>query len=263
MSTRAPRLVITALMLSTGIASAQPGATEPSGDDIQTQVNEIDEQEARDAEARRQADTEVLAPSMVRAEYQPSTSTSLRKRETSSLIATTEPWGAGVRFTGLSGVGALPGVNYGAEVSGYVRHQELFGELAFGWWRPEDHITVREGTEYTDLKLKLWTLRGGWAAMHVPLRAWALVEAGEVAGAKGMPGVMARMVTGDMPVANRWQAVGAGMGIAWPMAQNARLFGMVELAVPVNRGTLMTDTGEYKPDAMAARSSVGLELGWR
>ena len=30
-------------------------------------------------------------------------------------------WGGGVRLTGLSGVGALPGVNYGAELAAYLR----------------------------------------------------------------------------------------------------------------------------------------------
>ena len=68
---------------------------------------------------------------------------------------------------------------------------------------------------------------------------------------------------GDTPQGRRWTAVGAGFGVAWPMSDNARLFGMIELAVPVGRENLMLDQGTYQPDAMAARSSLGLEVGWR
>ena len=44
----------------------------------------------------------------------------------------------------------------------------------------------------------------------------------------------------------------------------ARLFGSVELAIPVNRDDVTLDGyGTYEPDPLAARSSVGLEVGWR
>jgi hypothetical protein len=43
-----------------------------------------------------------------------------------------------------------------------------------------------------------------------------------------------------------------------------RLSGNMEIAVPLNRERLMLDHGEaYKPDFLAARYSVGLEVGWR
>ena len=46
---------------------------------------------------------------------------------THSPIAPPAPeWGGGFRITGLSGIGALPGVNYGGELSGQLRHDELF-----------------------------------------------------------------------------------------------------------------------------------------
>lgn len=66
------------------------------------------------------------------------------------------------------------------------------------------------------------------------------------------------------PVDHRWKAVGAGFGVAWPMTDSARLFGMVEFAVPVSRNTVTLDGyGTYEPDPLTARSSVGLEVGWR
>jgi hypothetical protein len=184
--------------------------------------------------------------------------------ERSAAFATDRVWGGGVRLTGLSGIGALPGVNYGAEVAGLVRHGELFGELGFGWWKPEKTYVVTAGTQRAELGLDVWTLRGGWASMQTPLRAWVLVEAGQLAGIKSMPGVIPRMVMGHMPQGTRWTAVGAGFGVAWPMSDNARLFGMIEFAVPFARETLMLDqVGPYEPDPMVARSSLGIEVGWR
>ena len=179
-------------------------------------------------------------------------------------LATTERWGGGIRLTGLSGIGALPGVNYGGEVAAMLRRDELFIEIAIGTWKPEKTYVVTETPERVELGLDVWTLRGGWASMETPLRAWALVEVGELASARSMPGVVTRMVMGDVPQARRWQALGAGFGVAWPLSDSARLFGMIEMAAPVNRGEVMLDhVGAYQSDPFVARSSAGLEVGWR
>ena len=127
-------------------------------------------------------------------------------------LATTERWGGGVRITGLSGIGALPGVNYGVEVAGMVRREELFGELALGRWIPEHTYVVTQTPERVDLALDVWSLRGGWASMAMPLRGWMLVEVGEIAGAREMPGVVSRMVMGQTPPHRQWRAA----GWAWP-----------------------------------------------
>src|SRR5688572_20431854 len=176
---------------------------------------------------------------------------------------TDERWGGGIRLTGLSGIGALPGVNFGGEVAGVLRRDELFGELAIGRWKPEDTYIVTEMPTRVELALNVWTVRGGWASMSMPLRAWALVEVGEIAGAKAMPGVVSRMVMGDTEASRRWVAAGGGLGVAWPISHQARLVGNLEFAVPVKRERLMLDTGEYRPDPFAARYSIGLEVGWR
>ncbi len=181
-----------------------------------------------------------------------------------SPLATTEQWGGGVRLTGLSGIGALPGVNYGGEVAGLVRRDELFVELGLGWWKPEKTYLVAAAPERVELELDVWTLRVGWASMQMPLRGWVLAEVGELASANGMPGVVTRMMTGDVPQDRQWHAVGAGFGVAWPMGEHARLFGMIEVAVPVDRAQLMLEQGgSYQSDPLAARSSAGLEIGWR
>jgi hypothetical protein len=188
----------------------------------------------------------------------------VRPRTRANPLATTARWGGGVRVTGLSGIGALPGVNFGIEVAGLVRRDEYFVELALGRWKPEDTHLVTETPERVELGLDVWTLRGGWASMTMPLRGWLLAEVGEVAGARGMPGVVTRMVMGDTPQQRQWRAVGLGFGVAWPMSDQARLVGNMEFAVPVNRERLLLDGGEaYEPDPLAARYSVGLEVGWR
>ena len=187
------------------------------------------------------------------------------EEEPQSGTATKQPWGGGVRLTGLSGIGSLPGVSFGAEVAVLVRRVEYFAELALGRWKPEDRHLVAQPQATTPLELafNVWTLRGGWASMQMPLRGWLLVDVGEVAGARGMPGVIGRMVTGDTPPGRRWTAVGAGFGVAWPMSDQARLIGSVEFAIPVVRERLMLEQGEFEPDPISARYSLGLEVGWR
>lgn len=183
-----------------------------------------------------------------------------------SPMATTERWGGGVRLTGLSGIGALPGVNFGVEAAVTVRRDELFAELALGRWTPEHDYNVADDGARTPLFLRTWTARAGWSSMQMPLRAWVLAEVGELAGSggvSGMSGVVSRMVSGETPSERSWKALGGGVGVAWPMSQQARLVGTLELAIPVQREEVMTNRGAYAPDPLAARYSIGLEVGWR
>jgi hypothetical protein len=180
--------------------------------------------------------------------------------------ATDEVWGGGVRLTGLSGVGALPGVNIGGEVAVHLRWEERFIELGLAKWRPQETIVVEQTTDRrVELGLDLWSVRGGWASKTMPLRAWLLVEAGELASPhKVMPAGVPRMVMGSVPSEHKWFAAGGGFGVQWPMSKNARLVGNVELAIPIDREPMMLDTGgSFEPDAATARCSLGLELGWR
>lgn len=177
---------------------------------------------------------------------------------------TDEVWGGGVRLTGLSGVGALPGVNVGGELAIHVRWEERFVELGLAKWRPQEKVVV-DSQQGVELGLDLWTLRGGWASMKMPLRAWLLVEAGEVAGPHDvMPAGVPRMVMGSVESNHKWFAAGGGFGVQWPMSDNARLVGNVELAIPIDREQIMLDKGGvYEPDKATARCSLGLEVGWR
>ena len=179
-------------------------------------------------------------------------------------LATDERWGGGIRLTGLSGIGALPGVNYGAEVAVLGRRDEVFAEVALARWKPENDYLVTETPDYTPLKLDVWTLRVGWASMRMPLRGWGLVELGEIAGVRGPQGVVSRMMMGDTPKQRQWRSVGGGFGVAWPMSDQARLFGSLEVTIPTSREPLVLDHGgAYTPDPLVARYTVGFEVGWR
>lgn len=180
-------------------------------------------------------------------------------------IATDRVFGGGVRLTGLSGVGALPGVNVGGEVAVFGRWEERFAELGLGKWRPEETIVVADGPERVELGLDVWTLRAGWSSMKMPLRAWLLVEAGELASPhRVMPAGVPRMVMGSVAPEQKWFAAGGGFGVAWPMSEHARLVGSVELAIPIDREQMMLATGrQFEPSSAAARCSLGLEIGLR
>lgn len=179
--------------------------------------------------------------------------------------ATDAMWGGGVRLTGLSGVGALPGVNIGGELAVHVRWEQRFVELGLAKWRPEETFVVDSSPERVELGLDVWSLRVGWASMEMPLRAWVLVEAGELGGPhEVMPAGVPRMVMGSVPSEHKWFASGAGFGVQWPMSENARLVGNIEVVVPIDREPMMLDTGgSFEPNSGVARCSLGLELGWR
>ncbi|MEO8552132.1 MAG: hypothetical protein ABI678_19275 [Kofleriaceae bacterium] len=181
-------------------------------------------------------------------------------------LATTEHWGGGLRLTGASGIGALPGRNLGAEVAVNLRRDEVFVELAMSHWQAEgDYRVMSTDGASVPLGLDLWSMRAGWSSMRMPLRAYFLAEVGEVAGAGEMPNVLPRMVMGDTPDGRRWTALGAGLGVAWPLSDQIRLVGTMELAVPISEEHVVLDrgVGEFKPDALAARYALGLEVGWR
>jgi hypothetical protein len=248
------RLAVLGSLLATSVASAQPGATSPI---TETPIEAWDRQDPTRT-IRPPGEAEVV-------DERPAIAPSVHVRKpVKDPLATTRVWGFGVRATGVSGIGVLPGVNYGGELAGMIRYQELFGELAIGRLKPQKTYVVTDSPEHVELGLNVWTARAGWASMKMPLRAWVLSEVGELASARQMPGVLPRAMMGSTPMDRRWKALGAGFGVAWPMTDTARLFGMVEFAVPVNREDVTLDGyGVYEPDPLAARSSVGLEVGWR
>ncbi len=166
-------------------------------------------------------------------------------------------WGMGMHVLALSGVGALPQVNLGGELSVFVRRAEKFASLGVSRWVPQNARLAPGAPGGVDVKLDTLTLRGGWGPAKVPIRAWLLGEIGQLQGT----GVG---VDDERTATARWLALGAGMGVGWPMSQHARLVGTFEIAVPLERPRFMLDGGSdlFQPGAAAARCAFGLEVGW-
>ena len=169
-----------------------------------------------------------------------------------------QAWGAGLRMLGLSGIGAMPGVSVGGEVSGYVRARWLVAELVGMSWLRSASVVHLGAPARIDVSLALAALRLGWGPEHLPLRAWLGGEIGALRGAG---------VALDDPqvAAGRWIAVGTGFAVAWPMFTHARLVGAIELSVPLSRPRFVLPDGSevYRPGPVAVRSGLGLEVGWR
>ena len=170
----------------------------------------------------------------------------------------TRRWGGGVRALALSGIGALPRINIGGELGGYVRRDAHFLELAVGRWVPQAARLDPGAPARVEVSLDVVTLRAGWGPEELPIRAWLEGEVGTIQG----EGVAVL----DPHVASaRWIALGGGFGVAWPMSPRARLVGTFELAIPLQRTRFMLQNGAdlYQPAAAAARCALGLEIGWR
>lgn len=220
--------------------------------------------EAREAEAPRTAPpvTEAqMLPVAVAVVDEPGPE---EERET-QVVRTVPPaapvgrrWGGGVRALALSGIGALPRINIGGELAGYLRRADYFGELAIARWVPQEARLDPGAPARVDVSLDVVSLRGGWGPERLPIRAWLLTEVGRMQG-EGLAVLEPRVGT------SRWIALGGGFGVAWPMAPRVRLVGTFEVAVPLQRTTFMLQNGAdlYEPSAVAARCALGLELGWR
>jgi hypothetical protein len=150
-------------------------------------------------------------------------------------------WGGGIRTLGISGIGALPGVAVGGELAGYLRRRSVLVELTGTRWRRNQAV-----------RLDILALRIGWRPEELPLRAWIAGELGTVEG-----------ITSD--ASGNWRGIGAGFGVAWPMSRYARLVGVIEVVAPLDRERfLLRDGAEmYRPDLVAVRSGLGLEVGWQ
>lgn len=171
---------------------------------------------------------------------------------------TAHRWGGGMRALALSGIGALPRINLGGEIAGYLRREDYFGEIGIARWVPQSARLDPGAPARVDVSLDVVALRGGWGPERLPIRAWLLTEVGRMQG-EGLA------VLDPQVDSSRWIAVGGGFGVAWPMARLARLVGTFEIAVPLQRTTFMLRNGAdlYEPSPIAARCALGLELGWR
>lgn len=167
------------------------------------------------------------------------------------------PWGAGFRLQGVSGIGALPRVGLAGELAAFVRHDELYVELAATRWMPSPRFFHLGAPGRFDVRLDAAALRVGYQSRRLPLRGWVAGEAGVVEG----DGVAIHDPEMDPQT---WAALGAGFGVGWSMTRHLRLVGTLETLVPLVRARFALSDGSqvFRPDPITVRSGLGLEVGW-
>ena len=173
------------------------------------------------------------------------------------------PWGGGLRAMFLSGIGSVPRVGVGGELAAFVRHHHWFAEIGGARWATTPKYLVMGVPNHVDIELTTLIVRAGWLSTVMPLRGWLGGEMGPMTARNvDMPDPdtrVARVAT------SRWVAVEAGFGVAWPMAEHARIVGTFEVGVPIVRPEFMlAEGGEiFRPYPTTARCTFGLEMGWR
>ncbi len=163
-------------------------------------------------------------------------------------------WGGGVRGSGMSGIGVVPSVGLGGELAAYLRREQLLGELAIADWA--QGATLARGLVPAGMMLGLETvtMRIGYAPEPKPIRSWLAVDVGRMTGESGA----------QATTASAWVAAGPGFAVAWPIAPRLRLVGTLEVLANLTRAHFVEDgMTVYEPSAVSARTTLGLEVGWR
>jgi hypothetical protein len=167
-------------------------------------------------------------------------------------------WTLGARVSGVSGIGVLPQVGLGGELTVTLRADRHLAELgATRWFSSSSQLHTGRPAK-VDVDLDVAVARYGWRPHELPLRAWLGVEVGNMKG-------------GDVQLDNaqlaggRWVAAGAGFGIAWQMTPWIRLLGTTEAMIAIERVRFSNGEGMvmYAPAPMSFRTTCGLEVGWQ
>jgi hypothetical protein len=167
-------------------------------------------------------------------------------------------WRGGVRMLALSGIGTVPRVGIGGELSVFAIRRNHYAELGVARWVAQSAYLVQGAPGRVEVGLDVVTARAGWAPQRMPLRAWLGGEFGSMRGqGAGFEDPRGGQAT--------WIAVTAGFGVGWPMSRYARLVGTFEVAVPTSSVRFAVNEGGdiYRSSWAAARCALGLELGLR
>jgi hypothetical protein len=167
-------------------------------------------------------------------------------------------WSIGSRVSAVSGIGVIPKVGTAAEVAIVVRRDNLLAEVAGTRWLHSYAQFHNGAPAVVNVLLDTAAGRFGWRPKDLPLRAWAAVEFGLMAGNSV-----------DLPSqqleSGRWVAAGVGFGVAWQMNKWLRLVGTNESMVAIDRVRFTMGNGivVYAPSPMSFRASAGIEVGWQ
>ena len=88
------------------------------------------------------------------------------------------PWGLGVHVMALSGIGTVPRVGVGGELSVFARREDYFAEIGFARWATESAYLVAGAPGRVEVGLDVLTTRRRWspAGCH-PRVAWRRIGA--------------------------------------------------------------------------------------
>lgn len=167
--------------------------------------------------------------------------------------AAASPVGADLRATGVSAIGAQPGVSVGGELAGMLRVRSAMLELAGMRWRSTSQVVRPGAAGQLDVNLRATALRLGWSPERIPLRGWL---SGELGTLRGEGVAIAASTAGSV----RWMAIGAGFAVAWAIGPRVRLIGMIDLAVALRRARFVLRDGSevYRSGSVTVRSGFGL-----
>jgi len=189
-----------------------------------------------------------------------STEVQLRFQRTTLPPTTREPqpWGGGVRLLALSGIGGVPSVGVGGELAGFVRRHDAFAEIGIAGWGHGSVDLTAGAPGRVEVNHRYVVARLGWSPERMPIRAWLAGELGSMEG-------LGVGLVDNGGGAGRWEAIGSGFGVAWPISPWIRLVGTFEAAVPFARPRFQLADGNavYEPAPLTARACLGFEVGWR
>jgi hypothetical protein len=159
-----------------------------------------------------------------------------------------------LRASGLSGIGGVPLVGVGGELTATTRWADTLIEVGIARWSDS---SVYRASGVMAIGLEAAVVRIGWRPTHREIRGWLVGELGSIGGAE--------TAVNQATQRGRWSALGTGFGVAWPFAEHVALVGAVEFLVPLDRTQFIGGDGAvlYQPGGLASHASLGLEVGWR
>ena len=163
-------------------------------------------------------------------------------------------WNLGARVSGLAGIGNLPNLGVAGEIAVIGIRGPFAIELAGSHWLSGSTNVAADAS--VNIGVDALALRVGWRGAR--LRGWLDGEIGRV-HAEGVGLVDA------MRGAERWTAIGGGVGYAVPLAPHILAVAAGEVELTTNGVSITLSDGNmvYETPVIAIRGRLGLEVTWR
>ncbi|HLK92481.1 MAG TPA: hypothetical protein VKZ18_21475 [Polyangia bacterium] len=192
----------------------------------------------------------------------PPTAEAARAPVVSALAATPPPpapppWRLAVALAAVLDIGTLPSVSPGAELDADLQRGALRLTVLGAWFESQDAV----GSNDAGGRFQL-AMGGALACFAPPLGRWTPLACGgvELGRLAGTGLLVARPETGVA----FWRAARAEAGVKVSIGGDASALVRAGVAVPLTRPDFVLDGSSpvFQPDRLAARLTVGLELGF-